>query len=120
MSCPKESCCINAEITLLDHHSCNLEALNHPLKMLYKSASSHLAVITGLEELWKQLADAKETNGFLELPDLILEIFPDVKAGKLLVLDSYKNLLRIIEQRSGAKLASGEAYFFCPCREARK
>ena len=71
---------------------------------------SHLAVITGLEELWKQLADAKETNGFLELPESISNVFPKASPGKLLVRDAYKTLLRVFERRSGVTLVQPEYY----------
>ena len=73
-------------------------------------STSHLAVITGLEKLWKEFADAKETNGFLELPESISMIFPKASAGKLLIRDAYKVLLRVFERRSGWRLVQPEYY----------
>ena len=74
------------------------------------TASEPLAVITGLEELWKELAEAKEINGFLELPKSISKIFPKASSGKLLVRDAYKILLRVFERRSGVNLVQPEYY----------
>lgn len=59
-----------------------------------------------LDELWKQLAEAKEVDGFLNLPATSRDLFPQAEQGKLLARDSYKTLMRIIEQRSGIKLVS--------------
>ena len=69
-----------------------------------------MAVIIGLEQLWKQLAEAEESNGFLELPESISKLFTKASPGKLLVRDAYKILLRVFERRSGVTLVQPKYY----------
>ena len=94
-------------------HTANLLEICKPSEtccISQRQPLSHLAVITGLDQLWKQLAEAEESNGFLELPESISKIFPKASPGKLLVRDAYKILLRVFERRSGVTLVQPEYY----------
>ena len=63
-----------------------------------------------MDNLWKELAECQEENGFIALPKSLKRLFPLVK-DKLMVREYYIKLVRIVEERSGVQLlpVSGDA-----------
>ena len=59
-----------------------------------------------LDQLWRELAECKEENGFVALPKGLQRLFPLVKE-KLMVRECYIKLLKIVEERSGVQLLPG-------------
>ena len=56
-----------------------------------------------LDNLWRELAESKEENGFITLPKGLEELFPLVKK-KLMVRECYRKLVSIVEERSNVQL----------------
>ena len=106
---PNECAASILKIKPLGDYSCKFQTLKECCTS-QRQPLSHLAVITACEKLWKELADAKEADGFLELPRSISKIFPKARSGKLLIRDAYKILLRVFERRSGVMLVQPEYY----------